>query len=81
MSAPGLPPDVRAVAERVLTEAQLEAVELECRMGTMPIARLLSISRSAVRDRLHNAHTKLERNGAMQDASGRWYLERKEHAA
>lgn len=69
--------DVREVAERLLTIAQLEVFRLECDgVGTMAIARRLGLTRSAVRDRIHNAHTKLERGGAVQDASGKWSMEK-----
>lgn len=64
------------MAERELTRKQLEVFELECaEMGTMTIARRLMLTRSAVRDRLHSAHTKLERAGVRQDANGRYYIE------
>jgi DNA-binding NarL/FixJ family response regulator len=71
-----LPPDVRALAEAELTSKQLEVWRYECDgWGTMRIARHLSLTRSAVRDRLHNAHTRLEHHGVGQDASGKWFVE------
>lgn len=66
---------VRQIAERELTEKQLQVFRYECAgWGTMRIARHLSLTRGAVRDRLHNAHTKLEHAGVVQDASGRWFV-------
>lgn len=69
-------PELRSVAERVLTPAQLEVFLLEqAGYGLMPIARRLVLTRSAVRDRIHNAHTKLEKHGCRQDANGKWYVD------
>jgi DNA-binding CsgD family transcriptional regulator len=68
-----LEPAVRAIAERELTAKQLEVFRRECdNWGTMRIARYFSLTRSSVKDRLHNAHTKLEHHGVQQDASGKW---------
>jgi DNA-binding NarL/FixJ family response regulator len=71
-----LNPIVREIAERVLTPPQLEAFQLECDgRGTMAIARRLLVTRSAVRDRLHNAHTRLLKEGLRMDDKGEWYRE------
>lgn len=75
-----VPVEIRKTAESVLTTKQLEAFELECAgHGTMAIARKLWLTRAAVRDRLHNAHTALLRAGLRQDpTTGEW---RREEAA
>lgn len=75
-----LPPEIRETAERVLTPKQLEAFELECAgHGTMGIARRLLVTRTAARERLHNAHTALLKAGLRQDPmTGQW---RREEAA
>jgi len=71
-----LPGEVREIAERELSQKQLEAFQLECDgHGTMAIARRLLLTRSAVRDRLHSAHTKLLKAGLCVDANGNWYQE------
>lgn len=55
-------PDLRALAERVLTPAQLEAYKLVARgYGRRRISVILGISTSAVRDRVNAAERKLVR--------------------
>jgi DNA-directed RNA polymerase specialized sigma24 family protein len=72
-----LPVGVREVVERTLTEKQREAFELELAgWGVMRIARRLGVTKGAIVDRLHNAHTKLSKEGVRMDEFGRWYLER-----
>lgn len=79
MSYDDLPAEVREVAEEILSRSQLEAFRLECDgHGTMTIARRLMLTRSAVRDRLHNAHTRLLKVGLRLDENGNW---RREEAA
>jgi DNA-binding NarL/FixJ family response regulator len=76
MSYSTLPHDVRTIAERVLSQKQLEAFHLEVDgLGTMAIARRLLLTRSAVKDRLHNAHTALIKAGVRQNGNGDWYVE------
>jgi predicted DNA-binding protein YlxM (UPF0122 family) len=71
-----LPPAVREIAERILTEKQREAFELELAgWGMMRIARRLGVTKGAVVDRLHNAHTKLQNAGVKMDEFGRWSVE------
>ena len=55
-------PDLRAIAERVLTEKELEVMRLVAwGWGQRRIASLLGITRDAVRDRAHRAKTKMLR--------------------
>lgn len=70
-----LPPEIQAIAQRELTDAQLAAWQLELAgHGHRRIALQLDLSRAAVRDRLDNAYRTLRRHGIRQDASGNWYL-------
>ncbi len=76
-----LPPDIRRIAEDVLTAKQFEAFELECAgWGLVRIGRQLDISKQAVGGRIDLAHRRLRNAGVRQDASGVWYLEREEAA-
>ena len=76
MAASVIAPEIRDLAERELTPKQLEAFELECAgHGTMAIARRLMVTRSAVKDRLHNAHTALLKAGLRTDGNGNWRME------
>lgn len=76
-----LPPRVREIAERVLTEKQLEAFRLEQDgLGLRLIARHLDIAKPSVEARIDAAHRKLRRESVRQDGSGNWYLEREEAA-
>jgi len=71
-----LTPETKAIAERVLTEKQLEAFLLEQRgLGMMSIARHLSITKGAAVSRIEGAHLKLRKAGVKMDGSGRWYVE------
>lgn len=76
MSWASLPPEVREVAERVLTPKQREAFELELAgWGLQRSADYLNIRRVAVRDRLTGAHKRLLDAGLRMDPFGRWYIE------
>jgi DNA-binding CsgD family transcriptional regulator len=70
---PSVAPDLRKIAERLLTARQLEVYKLVARgYGLRRIAVLLGISKSAVQDRLHLAELKvfreLERLAAEDEA-------------
>lgn len=57
-----MPPEVRALALRVLSDKQIAAVELyERGCAQRQIAATLGISRAAVRDRLDHAQHRLAR--------------------
>lgn len=61
MTFAALPPDVRQVAEHVLTDKQLVAYKLSANgMSERAIAIHLRISRRAVRDRLAEADVKIQ---------------------
>lgn len=76
-----LPPEVREIAKRELTEKQLEAFKLELAgMSLRGIASALDIDRRAVRDRLDAAYRRLRRAGVRQTSSGGWILDEKEAA-
>lgn len=71
-----IPDHIRTMAQEVLTEKQFEAFELEqAGWGIMRIARHLTLTKTAVADRIHNAHTKLEKTGVRMDEFGKWYIE------
>lgn len=81
MSWSTLPENVREIAERELTEKQLEAFELECAgWGMQPIARHLGVTKTAIVSRLDGAHLKLEKAGVRQNEHGQWTI-KKEVAA
>jgi len=72
-----MPTDVREIAERVLTEKQLEAFELEQRgYGMSSIGRRLSITKGAAVARIDGAHLKLRKAGVTMDGSGSWFVEK-----
>lgn len=57
-----VPPEVREVAERVCTPAQLEALKLVGEgYGYKRAARMLGVTTGAVRDRLNGAYLKIQR--------------------
>jgi DNA-directed RNA polymerase specialized sigma24 family protein len=71
-----IPPAVLVIAERVLTEKQLEAFRLEqAGFGMMRVARHLGISKGAAHERVYNAHKKLRKEGLRMDGSGKWLVD------
>jgi transcriptional regulator len=82
MTFAALPPDVRAIAERVLTPKQLEAWQFEqAGWGMTRIARRLGVTKGAIVSRLDGANLKLRKAGVRMDEFGQWYFERDEEAA
>lgn len=81
MSWDSLPEPIRQIARTHLAPGQLEAWQHEL-AGLRPrrIALELDLSRAAVIDRLDGAYRNLRRHGVYQDASGNWYLDRKDAA-
>jgi transcriptional regulator len=76
MSYSELDVQTREIAERVLTEKQLEAFLLEQRgFGMMAIARRLSITKGAAVSRIDGAHLKLRKAGVTMDGSGMWSVD------
>jgi hypothetical protein len=76
VSYSALSPEVREIAERVLTRKQLEAWQLELAgWGMAPIGRRLGITKGAVVSRIDGAHLKLHKAGVRQDEFGEWYVE------
>lgn len=71
-----LPPEVRQLAETVLTAKQFEAWELEA-AGHSPreIMWRLNLHKSSVQDRLDAAHLNLMRAGVQMTDQGDYYLE------
>jgi hypothetical protein len=75
MSFSTLSDETREIAERVLTEKQLEAFKLELAgWGMQRIARHLEITKGAAVSRIDNAHLKLRKAGVRQNQFGEWYL-------
>jgi hypothetical protein len=76
MSWSSLPTDVREIAERVLTQKQLEAWKLELRgMGIRPIAFELDVTPRVITDRLARVHQLLLKTGVRQDEFGKWTID------
>lgn len=67
MSWQSLPPDLRAIIERVCTPAEIEVLKLKATIGPggreygrRRIAQILHVSDTTVRDRLRNAERKIQ---------------------
>lgn len=70
-----LPQEIQDLAKSILTQPQLEAFILDLAGdSTYTTAARLGVSRSAVRDRLRNAHAKLSAAGLVQDEDGTFRL-------
>ncbi len=75
MSWSELPYEVREIAERELTEKQLEAWKLDVRgYGVRRVAFECDITRGAASDRLEAAYLKLRKAGVRQDEFGQWTI-------
>lgn len=76
MSLGTLPPEVRDVARRVLTERQLEAFELELLgWSHRRIATHMDVGTRSAYDRLKAAHRNLLKAGLRLDGSGAWHMD------
>lgn len=81
MSYANLPPTVKAIAEAVLTDKQLEAWQLELAgQGIRPIAWRMKVTPRVIADRLVRVHQLLLEHDVRQDEYGRWHLDTTEAA-
>lgn len=75
MSWSSLPENVREIAERVLTDKQLEAWKWEIAGDSQrQIAARLMITKGAVMSRLDGVELKLRKAGVVQDRFGQWSM-------